>query len=187
MWCMENWHSKRCCVCLKDVLYNEITHAQPNTNSQGGTQHIAYGLLWINFVHSSCRHLISMWSTPGLWGSLVLQKQSSSNQKGQCSFIILPRGGILKRTNRKGILGQKTHVRDIFQKHAAWEASVPWQTANLYYFLLIIWVQVPVRSQDLLVRWGLSSKVEHFPTNTLIIAGTFSRHQISLVSANVIV
>lgn len=122
-----------------------------------------------------------------LWGSLVLQKQSSSNQKGQCSFIILPRGGILKRTNRKGILGQKIHVRDIFQKQAAWEASVPRQTANLYYFLLIIWVQVPVRSQDLLVSWGLSSKVEHFPTNTLIIAGTFSRHQISLVSANVIV
>lgn len=70
----------------------------------------------------------------------------------------------------------------------AWEISDSWQI----YKPLLPFInnrgsdQVPLRSQNLLVRLAFSSEVEHLPTNTLMRADIFSRHQITLASTNVI-
>lgn len=100
---------------------------------------------------------------------------------------LLKRNSRMCKQNRK-ILGLWTDIKEILQKRKAWDISDSWQIANLYCLLLMIRVpdQVPLRSQDLLVRLEFSSEVEHLPTNNLIIADIFSRHQITLASTNVI-
>lgn len=135
--------------------------------------------------------------------SFIVQDTRNSEVGWSCSFQITkfkPKDttfvdsvSLLKRNSRmckqkRKILGLRTDIKEILQKRKAWDISDSWQIANLYCLLLMIRVpdQVPLRSQDLLVRLEFSSEVEHLPTNNLIIADIFSRHQITLASTNVI-